>query len=89
MPIFEYACIKCDERTEQFITSNPRPEYVPCKCGSQAFYRVSAPRFSLKMGLDTQGAPTMADKWERAHIQKLKQEAKQEGRENELPAQYR
>ena len=89
MPIFEYECIKCGERTDQFITSNPRPVYTVCKCGSQAFYRVSAPRFSLKMGLDPNGSPTMAAKWEKAHREKLKQEAKQEGREDELPASIR
>lgn len=31
----------------------------------------------------------MADKWERAHAQKLKQELKQAGREKEIPARYR
>lgn len=62
---------------------------IPCQCGSQSVFKISAPRFSLRMGVDPNGSPTMADKWEKAHAQKLKQELKQQGRENEIPLKYR
>lgn len=77
MPIFEYKCQDCGGAQDVIVLKPPRPALVPCACGKQAVFQISAPHLSMKMGLDP-SMPTSADRWERAHTEKLKEEQRRE-----------
>ena len=77
MPVFEYKC-ECGITQDRVILTRPRPAIVPCACGKQAVFQISAPHLSMKMGLDAIGSPTAARRWERAHSEKLKEEQRRQ-----------
>jgi hypothetical protein len=74
MPIFEYKCPDCGGTQDVIVLKPPRPALVPCACGKQAVFQISAPHLSMRMGMDSIGSPTQARRWEKAHTEKLKAE---------------
>jgi len=76
MPIFEYKCAVCGIVREILCLREPRTATVPCACGAQAVYKVSAPHFDLRMGINADAFPTLGDRWARAHSDQLKKESK-------------
>jgi len=47
---------------------------VPCECGAQALYQISAPHIDMRLGTQADSFPTMGNKWARAHADHLKKE---------------
>jgi putative FmdB family regulatory protein len=74
MPIYEYRCVGCGSLKEQFVHQRPRPAMIPCECGAQAVFQISAPHFDLRMGIKADAFPTMGDRWAKAHTDQLKKE---------------
>lgn len=75
MPIYEYKCASCGAVREILCLRRPRVAMVPCACGKQAIYQISAPHFDFRMGIDADAFPTAGDRWARAHEEQLKKES--------------
>lgn len=75
MPLFEYRCPE-GHITERLSNYRQRPDFMTCRCGLQARYRISAPKLDyLHIGVDA-AYQTASDRWERMHKEKLEQERK-------------
>ncbi len=66
----------CGTVQEKFCPRRPRPMFVPCDCGAQALYVISAPHLDPRMGIDAEAFPTMGERWAKAHTDQLAKEKK-------------
>ena len=48
MPIYEWSCLECGKRIEQFISVKDVEEKIPCDCGGVAYRIISPCSFQLK-----------------------------------------
>jgi len=72
---FDFRCTRCEHKFDKLVKSDV---YVlPCpKCSKPSKRLISAPTIDPRMGLDIEGNPTMAAKWERTRKQRAKIEKK-------------
>ena len=80
MPVlYDFACEGpgCLNQFEEFADwANPVPVNCPL-CGNSSKRLIGGARIDPKLGLDREGFPTMADKWERTRRQRLQIETKE------------
>jgi len=74
MPIYEYRCLACGEHFEALRPIADREQADCPACGSEAKFRVSAPRIALD-GTDP-AFPGAWDKWDKVRRQKQRLEEK-------------
>lgn len=78
--MFDWRCNDCNRKFEGL--AKPDETARACKhCGGAAERIISPVRLDWRMGADT-SMPTMADKWERMHVQQRKIEEQQYIRDN-------
>ena len=64
---FEFECPCCNKIHEVLVHSDVRKRTCPHCQSPDAERIISAPRLSMRMGLDATGNPSMGAKWARMH----------------------
>jgi len=74
--MFDFICPCCDLEFDDLVEPSTKMHTCPkCQC-PHAKRVISPPHFSIRMGTDPTGNPTMARKWARMHEQSRKIEDK-------------
>lgn len=73
--LFDFECPQCSRVFDDMV--KPDVHSAPCPdCGVAAKRLISTPRLDPRMGLDREGNPTMAAKWEKIRKDRAKREAR-------------